>query len=119
MQDVTANIAKQIKRNRERIGLNKKELGKAVGVAPSTVSGWENGEYAPSADTLVKLCDLFEITLDEIYGIEQSAPSSENAFDAWLITAYHSASEKDQEAVRVILSECSNEEYADDKSEVC
>lgn len=69
MIDITTNIAKQITKYRKMVGLSKKELSEAVDVAPSTVSGWENADYAPGANTLVRLCDLFDITLDEIYGL--------------------------------------------------
>lgn len=69
MKNVIENIARQITKHRTKLGLTKKDLSKLMDVAPSTVSGWENGEYAPGADKLVKLCDLFGITIDEIYGI--------------------------------------------------
>ncbi len=70
MKDVVAEIAKQITKYRNQAGLSKKEFSKILGVAPSTVSGWENAEYAPSVDTLVRICDFFKISLDEIYGLE-------------------------------------------------
>ena len=72
MKDVVAIIAKQITKYRTQAGLTKKELSQVLGVAPSTVSGWENGEYAPSADTLVRISGFFQISLDEIYGIENA-----------------------------------------------
>lgn len=84
MGDITLEIAKQIKINRERIGLSKKELAAAVGAAPSTVSGWENGAYAPGANTIVRLSELFGITIDAIYGIDDKelAAISDNELDA-------------------------------------
>lgn len=74
MGEIKLEIARQIQANRERAGMSKKELGVAVGVAPNTVTDWENAKYAPGADTLVKLCGIFGITLDEIYG-QKNPPS--------------------------------------------
>ena len=96
MGDITLVIAQQIKKNRERLKLSKKELSKELGVAPSTVSGWENGEYAPGADTLIKLCDLFKITLDDIYGKNQSEQKEMfayqlNSIEAMLVDAFRDA----------------------------
>lgn len=78
MGDITNIIAQQITKHREKLGLSKKALSELIGVAPSTVSGWENGDYAPGADTLIKLCDLFQITLDEIYGKNKTDNYDEN-----------------------------------------
>ena len=56
MKDVVALIAGQITKYRKQAGLTKKELSQVLGVAPSTVSGGENGDYAPSADTRDRKC---------------------------------------------------------------
>ena len=88
MAKVTPNIAKQIKKYRENMGLTKKELAEMVGTAPSTVSGWESADYAPGADTLVKLCDIFNITLDEIFGIDNKklAATNDNELDGEVLS---------------------------------
>lgn len=83
MGEITLSIAKQITKHRNRLGLSKKELATIVEVAPSAVSGWESGDYAPGANTLVKLSELFGITIDELYGIDNKklAAITDNELD--------------------------------------
>jgi transcriptional regulator with XRE-family HTH domain len=84
MGEITLSIARQITKHRNRLGLSKKELAAIVEVAPSAVSGWENGDYAPGASTLVKLSELFGITIDELYGIDNKklAAITDNELDS-------------------------------------
>ena len=58
MGEATQLITEQIKKNRERLGINKKTLSSMLGVSPAAVSGWEGGDYAPNVDTLVRLLRL-------------------------------------------------------------
>ena len=44
------------------------ELAGAVGVSQATVSDWENGKIKPDLPRAVRLADLFNTTLDVIYG---------------------------------------------------
>lgn len=39
-------------------------LSVKLGVAQETISAYENGKAYPSADTLVKLCDIFDVSAD-------------------------------------------------------
>jgi len=94
MNEITKEIAIQIKKYREHNKLSKKALADIVGAAPSTVSGWENGEYIPSADTLLSLCNLFEITLDEIYGIKQASAQTGEGKYAKIISELDGLSEE-------------------------
>lgn len=49
-------FGKRLRRARERAGLTQEKLGKAVYLAPSTISMIENGQIAPHAD-IVEKCD--------------------------------------------------------------
>lgn len=40
------------------------ELAKALGVARSTLSFWENGNSQPDAEMLIRLADYFQTTVD-------------------------------------------------------
>lgn len=39
-------------------------LSTQLGVAQETISAYENGKAFPSADTLMKLCDIFNVSAD-------------------------------------------------------
>ena len=56
---------KLIKMRKEK-GLSQEALGEKLDVARQTISKWELGETTPEMDKLVKLSELFEISLDEL-----------------------------------------------------
>lgn len=57
-------------RLRKQYGLSQEELGIKLNVTRQTVSKWELGETTPEMDKLIKLSEIFEISLDEIVGKE-------------------------------------------------
>lgn len=67
--DIRENIRVNIIQNRERLGINQTALGEMVNVKKTTVSSWERGQSAPDIVTLYSLCQIFGITLDEMYGV--------------------------------------------------
>lgn len=56
---------------RKQKGFSQEQLGAEVGVTRQTVSKWELGETTPEMDKLIKLAELFGITLDELAGREE------------------------------------------------
>lgn len=62
----------RIREYREELGLTQSELAKSVGTLQRNVSNWENGVNEPDCATLVKLAELFKISLDELFGREQT-----------------------------------------------
>lgn len=52
------------------------ELGKRLGVVPSTITNWEKGLRKPDVDMLVKLTEVFGCTADELLGIERKRPEA-------------------------------------------
>lgn len=59
---------KKIRQLRETEGLTQKDLAAKVGVNPSAVNRWESGEKTPDLVNLVKLADLFGVTIDYLLG---------------------------------------------------
>ncbi|MDG2990556.1 helix-turn-helix domain-containing protein [Candidatus Synechococcus calcipolaris G9] len=43
-----------------------REFARLVGVAPTTIQGWENGDYIPEIDNLAKIAALAGLTLEEL-----------------------------------------------------
>lgn len=58
----------QLIRLRKQRGLSQEQLGAEIGVTRQTVSKWELGETTPEMDKLIRLSDLFSVTLDELTG---------------------------------------------------
>lgn len=65
------NIAKVLKHYRKQNHLSVKEVAeklkeRSLIVAEKTIYGWESGQSQPDADTLLLLCDIYNI--DDILG---------------------------------------------------
>ncbi len=67
-------LARNIKYYRELNNLKAYELGNLIHVSNSTVSGWETGTRSPDINTLVKLSEIFDISLDELVGKKKGTP---------------------------------------------
>ena len=63
-------IADNIRFFRKTNNLTQEELSKQLGGSKNLVSNYENGISPPDIYTLVKLADIFDITLDELVGRE-------------------------------------------------
>lgn len=57
-------VGNQIKKYRQSIKLTQEELAEKIYVTRQTVSNWENGKNYPDLNSLIMLCDLFNISLD-------------------------------------------------------
>ncbi|MBO5334114.1 MAG: helix-turn-helix transcriptional regulator [Clostridia bacterium] len=64
------NLGERIYALRNEKNLSQGDLADALDVSRQSVSKWENNMAVPDLDKLIKLCDVFEISLDEIVGRE-------------------------------------------------
>ena len=69
-------LGERLQQERCNLKLSQKEVANAVGVNPSVVSNYENGERTPSVEVLIKLANLFQCSTDYLLGIEKSASTS-------------------------------------------
>ena len=53
---------------RKRAGLTQKEVGDHIGISSQAVSKWENGQAEPDIDTLYRLAELYNTTVDALVG---------------------------------------------------
>lgn len=51
-------------------GISQRKLGEMLGVCNQSVSFWENGQREPDLDTLVKIAQYFNVTVDYLLGAE-------------------------------------------------
>jgi len=54
----------RLKELREEKGLSQIQLAKILGVRNTAISNWEVGIRQLDIDTIVKLCDIFDVTTD-------------------------------------------------------
>jgi transcriptional regulator with XRE-family HTH domain len=61
-------FGKRLKQLREDNDLRQEDVGKIVNVEKSTVSQWESGKRTPDVETIMKLADYFNVSIDYILG---------------------------------------------------
>ena len=60
----------KIKDFREEAGLTQSELAKKIGNVQRNVSNWENGVSEPDCQSILQLAQLFDVSIDELFGRE-------------------------------------------------
>lgn len=65
----------RIREYREELQLSQSELAKRISNVQRNVSNWENGISEPDCATILKLAEIFEITIDELFGRESGHTS--------------------------------------------
>ena len=51
--------------------LTQKQLAEKLGIKQTNISNWENDKTRPEYENLIKLAKIFDVTTDEILGIEK------------------------------------------------
>ena len=70
------NLGENIYKNRTAKNWSQSDLAEALDVSRQSVSKWENNSATPELDKLIKMSDLFDITLDNlVYGEDAHRPS--------------------------------------------
>lgn len=67
------DIQKRLKEAIKCSGLSQKEIAEKLGINPSTVSKYVRGEAFPSIDTLANLCEILDVSSDDILGIKATS----------------------------------------------
>lgn len=71
--DLMNRVGKTLKELRQQSGLRQGDLAKMLGVERSTVANWERGAKQPSIDILIKLREIFGVSLDQLVGLNTTA----------------------------------------------
>ena len=68
-----------IKQLREQHGMTQEELANRLGVKYPAVSKWERGMAYPSMNTVIKMAELFQVSMDVVLGLAPIPSSGESA----------------------------------------
>jgi transcriptional regulator with XRE-family HTH domain len=90
MNIVYDKIIEQVNNN----SLTGKELGNKLGLKKSPLTDWKNGKSKPTLEQLVKLCEIFAISSDELLGLETANKLSENEKE--LLSIFKQLPEREQ-----------------------
>ncbi len=70
-------VGEKIQKYRKSLGLSQEELGQKLLVSRQTVSLWEKDQTVPTMDNLIRLREIFGVSVDEILGFETIEQNNE------------------------------------------
>lgn len=70
------NIAKNITAYRKRCNLTQAQLAEKINYSDKAVSKWERGDGIPDTLVMLKLCEIFDVTLNDLVAdkVKKKAP---------------------------------------------
>ncbi|MEE8806799.1 MAG: helix-turn-helix transcriptional regulator [Lactimicrobium sp.] len=90
---------------RIQAGMTQRELGEKIGLDHRSISAYENGHYEPGASVIIKYCDVFHTTPDELLGYhshEENAGWHLSEEEVKMIMAYRRRPEYVQTSVKTL-----------------
>ncbi len=104
---IKKTICRNITKYRKLAGLNQKEFAAKLGAAPSRVSSWETGANSTDIDTLFKICEILNVSINDMCEIYPDANIMLSYLEQELINKYRSLDPYGKETVSYILDrEC-------------
>ncbi len=76
------NFSENLKKFRIEKGIKQLDLSNQLNVNQSAVSSWEVGRTHPEYETLIKIANILEISLDELLGRETPNKSLDKELDS-------------------------------------
>lgn len=98
----SAAFGRRLKAIRKKSGLTQEQLAGRIGTVTSSVSHLENGTHAPSLHTLLKLCDVFNIGVDEL--LADSLPVKSAYLDKDIAELLADCSPEEKQMIKEIIT---------------
>ena len=98
MKTVKEEVAGNLVFYRKKNNMTQKELSDKLKVKNNTVSQWENGVNAIDMDTLHEVCEIFNISVNEMFGIYANRQNEQyTSVEKKIIDDFRSFSREGQE----------------------
>ncbi len=103
-------MLKNLKQLREDAGISQKQLGDAIGVSQQSVNKYENHKIEPEIETMIRIADYFETSVDYLIGhsticrrIEETQPFDLNEEEGRIIEQYRKLSPKQRTGILSVM----------------
>lgn len=104
------SVLENLKLLRKEKGISQQLLANAIGCSQQSINKYENHNIEPDIDTLIRIADYFETSVDFLIGhtevrqkIEPVQTFSLNESEGTLLTSYRSLNQKQRRAVKVVI----------------
>ena len=74
-------LCKLIYAKRKDKGLSQEKLAEEIGVARQTISKWETGETLPDAESLKRLAEALDFSVDDALGLETGGDGGDDRLE--------------------------------------
>ena len=87
-------LGQRLQKARKESGLSQEELAEQLGVSRQAVSKWENDSGYPEMEKMIRLSQIYQVSLDYLVGNgqEQEHTDEENAAAGWYVSRELAAS---------------------------
>jgi len=110
--DLVDRITKVVKENK----ISGTRFGKIIGLSKSPLTDWKNGKSKPTLDQIIKICDYFSISSDEIlFGKKQQSCISDA--EKSLLEDFKKLDKREQQIVLGKISEMIYNKKMEESSE--
>jgi transcriptional regulator with XRE-family HTH domain len=96
-EGVVKMLSKRIKQLREENSLSQQKLAETLGVTQQAVAKWEGGKAEPDSTMLLKIADMFNVSLDYLLG-----KTNIKNYEIETIAAHHDGEEWTEEELEEI-----------------
>ena len=103
-------MLENLKKLREEAGISQKTLAEAVGVSQQSINKYENHNIEPDIDTLIRIADYFNTSVDYLIGhtnirrmIEAVYSYQLNEVESNMIDGYRKLTEKQKKSIDMII----------------
>lgn len=69
-------VARNLQYYRKKNKITQKELADKLGVKHNAISSWENAVNSIDIDSLFRVCKIFGITVNDMYGMTDTTPTT-------------------------------------------
>lgn len=95
-------IGKFISKKRKEKNITQSELAEILGITDRAISKWENGICMPDASNILELCDILNITINDLFSGEVvDVKENEKKLEEHLIEMTKSKEQRDKELLRM------------------
>ncbi len=100
-------LAERIKDLRKERGWKQSDLSEKTGIDRNMISYYENGKYLPSADALLKIAEIFDISIDYLLIEDMPRKPLRQFVDSEMMTALgeiEKLDDKDKEMIKHMIN---------------
>ena len=95
-------IGKFISKKRKEKGLTQESLAEKIGISSRAVSKWENGICMPDSGTIPELCEILNITINDLFSGEIiDMKNNEKKLEENMLELIKEKEEKDKQLLKI------------------